>query len=129
MEDTMTADVQLLDARQEADALLRARGLPALAYVDNYDKAPGAPAVICVKRGEAGYIPVDTTLTADELNRGVGVSAAQAEAMHVGSMMGWQVPGAFPQTWERLEQRRREVRMRPLMVYDMADPDSIPRAG
>lgn len=115
--------------RVTTDALLRARGLPALAYVDNYDKTPGTAPVICVKRGELGYFGVSTTQTAEELNHGIGVTPAQAEAMHVGSVMGWSVPGAYPQTWERLERRRQEVRMHALMVYNMADPESVPRAG
>lgn len=115
--------------QRTTDALLRARGLPALAYVNNYDKTPGAAPVVCVKRGEAGFIAVDTTYSAEELNHGIGVTPAQAEAMHVGAAMGWNVRGAFPQTWELLELRRQEARMRPLMVFDMADPESVPRAG
>lgn len=71
--------------------------LPELAFVDNsWDKSPGAPPVIGIKRGEDGFYPVFTTATADELNASYGVTPAQREAMHNGSMFGWDVPGADP---------------------------------
>lgn len=79
------------------DEELAKRGLPEVAYIDNsWDKSAGAAPVIAVKRGEAGYYPIHTAKSADELNGSSGVTAAQREAMHIGSMMGWHVPGSFP---------------------------------
>lgn len=77
------------------DALANLQKLPPLAYIDNsHDKSPGAAPVIAVKRGESGYHPIHTPLTAAYLNDKLGVSPLQAEAMHHGSMFGWETPGA-----------------------------------
>ena len=35
-----------------------------------------------------------------EINREIGVTPAQAEAMKVGSMFGWNVPGADPKSYD-----------------------------
>lgn len=79
------------------DEELASKGLPEIAYIDNRsDKSPGATPVIAVKRGEPGYYPIPTALTADDLNTAAGVTPAQREAMHVGSLLGWHVPGAHP---------------------------------
>lgn len=84
-----------------------ADGLPEKAYVSNeWDKSPGAAPVLLVKRGEMGYWPVHTTRSADELNRELGVSEAQREAMYTGSLFGWHTPGADPKRQEELIQRR-----------------------
>jgi hypothetical protein len=85
------------------DEELAKRGLPELAYIDNsWNKSAGASPVIAVKRGESGYYPIFTPLSADALNAKAGVTAPQREAMHIGSMMGWHVPGANPAVHERL---------------------------
>lgn len=60
--------------------------------------------LICIKRGESGYYPSDWNTAdkarnedmADELNGKLGVTSAQRQAMEVGSMAGWNVPGANP---------------------------------
>ena len=65
---------------------------------------PGTGQLICVKRGESGYYPSDWSTPdaqenrriADEQNRKLGVTPAQEEAMKIGSMCGWDVPGADP---------------------------------
>ena len=72
--------------------------LPPLAYIQSDYNQAGAP-VIAIKRGEMGFYPIFTHLTADELNAAIDVDKAQAQAMHVGSMFGWDVPGANPDNY------------------------------
>lgn len=77
------------------DVLANLQKLPPLAYIDNsHDKSPCAAPVIAVKRGEMGFFPIRTMLTAARLNEMVGVTPLQAKAMHHGSMFGWETPGA-----------------------------------
>lgn len=95
--------------RERTTCSCLAEGLPELAYVANeWDKSPGAAPVYLVRRGESGYWPVYTKLTADELNAELGVSEAQREAMYTGSLFGWHTPGADPQLQEALIQRRKQ---------------------
>ncbi len=64
--------------------------------------------LICIKRGETGYYPSkwDTgdkernVELADELNENLGVTPIQRQAMEVGSMAGWDVPGADPAKYQ-----------------------------
>lgn len=56
---------------------------------------------IIIKRGDMGYYKTDwpagyTQDMIDELNEMLGVTREQAEAMYIGSMFGWDVPGADP---------------------------------
>ena len=75
---------------------------------------PGTGQLICVKRGEIGYYPSDWSTPdaqenrriADEQNRKLGVTPAQEEAMKIGSMCGWDVPGADPDHCVDIVQRR-----------------------
>ena len=61
-----------------------------------------------VVRGEKGYYPYvkprvsgeEARKAVDELNADIGVSKAEAMAMEIGSMFGWNVPGAKVETWE-----------------------------
>ena len=64
--------------------------------------------LICIKRGETGYSPSDwdtgdkegNVELADELNEDLGVTPIQRQAMEIGSMAGWDVPGADPKHYE-----------------------------
>ena len=75
---------------------------------------PGTGQLICIKRGESGYCPSDWSTgdahenrrIADEQNRKRGVTPAQEEAMKIGSICGWDVPGADPDNCEDIVQRR-----------------------
>lgn len=82
------------------DQALAARGLPELAYIHNDGHLPGNTSVVAVKRGESGYYPIHSRLTAAELNQISGVTPAQAQAMLSGSMFGWHVPLANPNIYD-----------------------------
>ena len=66
--------------------------LPARCYSN--DLATGA--TICIRRGKMGFYPIVTEATATYLNSLLGPppTPAQIGAMEVGSMFGWDVPGA-----------------------------------
>lgn len=57
-----------------------------------------------INRGVAGYSPIygmsDTT--AERLNKAAAVTVQQKEAMIAGSMFGWDVPGADPDTYKAI---------------------------
>ena len=59
--------------------------------------------LIRIERDVLGYYPepeYNKFATADMLNDVLGVSKAEAEAMYVGSMFGWDVPGANPDMYD-----------------------------
>lgn len=65
--------------------------------------------VIILKKNESGYYlaewgPFNTIeeakSIADKYNERLGVTKAQASAMSVGSMFGWDVPGANPDNYD-----------------------------
>jgi hypothetical protein len=51
---------------------------------------------ILLKRGVMGYWPAPLRRDVDGFNRRHNVTAAQREAMEIGSLCGWDVPGADP---------------------------------
>jgi hypothetical protein len=60
--------------------------------------------VVLLKRGEMGYYPyyegtIKGKEAARELNNEIAVSAAQAAAMKIGSIFGWDKPGADPDNY------------------------------
>lgn len=71
-----------------------------------YSILPDTKELIIINRGESGYYrcdfsePGDNRALADELNARGGVSKAQEEAMRIGSMFGWEVPGADPKNYD-----------------------------
>ena len=77
-----------------------AEGLPELCYaVHEYTGE-----LIVIRRGETGYYQTDYSTPdkernvelADQLNEKLGVDMWQRQAMEVGSLCGWDVPGADP---------------------------------
>ena len=77
-----------------------------------YSILPSSGMLICIKRGEAGYYPSIWSTPAEwknrELanlnNRKLDVTQAQRLAMEIGSMCGWDAPGADPKAHERAAQ-------------------------
>lgn len=68
--------------------------------------------VVILKRGETGFYKTDIPFSskkeaqalADEYNKKLGVTKAQAEAMKAGSMFGWACPAADPKNYDELGQ-------------------------
>jgi len=63
----------------------------------SYAKHPFTGKTVMILRGEEGYYEVDPYLEdmdPDKLNMELGVTKEQAKAMYVGSMFGWDCPGA-----------------------------------
>ena len=93
-----------IQTEQEQFAAKVAEGLPELCF--STLKTTGQ--LICIKRGETGYYPSEwdtgdkeqNVELADELNEKLGVSPIQRQAMEVGSMAGWDVPGANPAKYQ-----------------------------
>jgi hypothetical protein len=77
------------------DVLEVLKKLPLLCMV----RHPSDGASIIVRRGVEGYYAVQTKLSPEDYN-GADVTPAQSEAMLVGSMRGWDVPGADPDNYE-----------------------------
>ena len=93
-----------IQTEQERFAPKFADGLPA----ECFSTLQTTGQLICIKRGESGYYPSDwdtgdkerNVELADELNERRGVTPAQRQAMEIGSMAGWDVPGADPANYE-----------------------------
>lgn len=64
--------------------------------------------IVKLVRGMQGYYPTyipaeskeQAQMMVDERNKELGVTKAQAEAMFVGSLFGWNVPGADPDNYD-----------------------------
>lgn len=65
-----------------------------------YGRLPTDGKSILIKRGETGYWPTETPVDVDAANERLGITKAQAEAMMVGSVFGFDVPGADPDTYD-----------------------------
>ena len=93
-----------IQTEQERFAPKVAEGLPELCV----STLASTGQLICIKRGESGYYPSDwdtgdkerNVELVDELNGNLGVTPAQRQAMEIGSMAGWAVPGADPSSYE-----------------------------
>lgn len=81
-----------------------------------YGYLPTTNEVIRIDFGEMGYCPIKVMKTgrseAAEMNREIGVTPAQAEAMKAGSMFGWMVPAAFPERYDEIGRAKREREVR-----------------
>tara|TARA_R100000152_G_C6665477_1_gene103206 strand:- start:113 stop:418 length:306 start_codon:yes stop_codon:yes gene_type:complete len=72
------------------------KGLPSWCFVKNYSDNK----LTVVKRNEMGHNPFFGMLISiekiNDANEMIGVTPEQSQAMQVGSMFGWHVPGADP---------------------------------
>ena len=65
-------------------------------------RSPSDDSPILIKRGVSGYWPAPRPdFDVDGFNARQGITAAQVEAMQIGSMFGWDVPGADPDAWNK----------------------------
>ena len=81
------------------DKLAKDRGLPRYCYA----YLPTTQEEIRIDIAESGYIPMgknENDGNVKKMNRESGVTPAQAKAMQVGSMFGWDVPGADPKSYD-----------------------------
>lgn len=65
-----------------------------------YATLPSTGQLIKIDRYESGYTPIDSSMSAEEANELIGVNKAQAEAMFMGSMFGWDTPAANPSNYD-----------------------------
>ena len=69
----------------------------------SYAYLPTTQEEIRIDFAQSGYTPIrkqGNSRAANEMNRELGITPAQAEAMKVGSMFGWNVPGADPKNYD-----------------------------
>lgn len=79
--------------------LAKDRGLPRYCYA----YLPTTKEEIRIDFAEGGYTPYrrqGNTGAANEMNRELGITMAQAEAMKAGSMFGWNIPASDPRNYD-----------------------------
>ncbi len=87
------------DKSQRADTEKTFPGLPHHCYSKNEETSES----ILLIRGESGYKPAPYIADVAAHNKSLGVIPSQEEAMKVGSMFGWNVPGADPKVHSQLD--------------------------
>ena len=93
-----------IQTEEERFAPKFAEGLPEMCF----STLQSTGDLICIRRGETGYYPSDwdtgdkeqNVELADKMNEKLGVSPIQRQAMEVGSLCGWDVPGAAPAKYQ-----------------------------
>ena len=101
-----------IQTEQERFAPKVAEGLPERCF----STLPSTGQLICIQRGKSGYYPSNQDTgdkernveLVDELNESLGVTPAQRQAMEIGSMAGWDVPGADPRNYELQREEQTE---------------------
>lgn len=69
--------------------------------------------VVKIRRGINGYFKADVNGSSNELNESLGITMAQSEAMYVGSLFGWETPGANPANYDDKGKFRRSSPAKP----------------
>lgn len=91
--------VYCYDKNMLLDKLAADRGLPRFCY----SYLPTVQELARIDFGESGYLPLGEEydgLSASELNKGLGITPAQEQALKSGSMYGWNVPAANPKNYD-----------------------------
>lgn len=65
-------------------------------------RLPSTGEPIMIGRDHKGYWPLEPDFDPDLFNRDLGVTNAQRMAMEIGSIFGWDVPGANPDMHKHL---------------------------
>ena len=76
-----------------------------------YSTLPDTGELVCIRRGESGYVPSKESTDIADYNRflsrrhnlALGVTNAQRRAMEAGSVSGWDSPAADPKFYEAQE--------------------------
>jgi hypothetical protein len=78
--------------------------LPPLCYIRHVTTGE----TVMIRRGKAGYVPVDTVCSPECLNGRLPRVPTEDEiaAMRHGSLMGWEGPGVDASFWRRQRERR-----------------------
>jgi hypothetical protein len=78
--------------------------LPEMCYVRHITTGE----TVMIRRGEMGYLPVETKCSPECLNGRLARVPTEDEiaAMRHGSLMGWEGPGVDPSFWRRQRERR-----------------------
>ena len=69
--------------------------------------------VVKIRRGVNGYFKADVNGSSDELNESLGITRAHSEAMYVGSLFGWETPGANHANYDDKGEFRRSSPAKP----------------
>ena len=64
--------------------------------VECASRLPADKSPILIRRGVAGYWPMHPGFDPDAFNARNEITPAQVQAMEIGSMFGWDCPGADP---------------------------------
>ncbi len=78
--------------------------LPEMCYVRHITTGE----TVMIRRGEMGYLPVETKCSPECLNGRLARVPTEDEiaTMRHGSLMGWEGPGVDPSFWRRQRERR-----------------------
>ncbi len=76
-----------------------------------YSTLPSTGEPIMIRYAERGYYPFQLPdgATVEELNKAIGVTYEQRQAMEAGSMFGWRVPGADPKNYKKQEHKGMKI--------------------
>lgn len=87
-----------------------------------YSTLPSDGTPIMIRYAEAGYYPLSDMpddVTVEKLNDMLGVTPEQKQAMEVGSMVGWTVPGADPTYYESKPVEEEKPKSMKIAVYQI----------
>jgi len=83
------------------------KGMPTHCYMNH----PETGDAVMLRYAEKGYYPFQMPegCSVEELNKAIGVTYAQQQAMEAGSMFGWRVPGADPKIYQKEEHKGMKI--------------------